>query len=101
MIEEKVLVEDKSEDMSWEELQKGLETLRIFTEFEKRYGECPKVSWLWGFRTAKRWIHECNVFREGVKAGEKWAYEWIKNSGWLRKEVQMRFEQKEKEGEGL
>jgi len=83
-----VHVERKFEDMSWEELQKGLETLRIFSEFEKQYGECPAVSRLWGFRKAKRWVRECNVFREGVKVGEKWAYEWIKNSGWLKEDIQ-------------
>jgi len=94
-----VTVECKSEDMSWEEIQKGLVMLHTFSEFEKRYGECPKVSWLWGFRKAKRWIHECNIFREGVKAGEKWAYEWIKNSGWMKEDVQKEFERKEKEEE--
>jgi len=96
---ENVMVEDKLENMSWEEIEEGFETLRLVAEFEKIYGKCPTVHRFWGMRKAKKWIHEYNIFKEGAKVAEKWTVEWIKNSGWLKEDVQKELEREEKEEE--
>jgi hypothetical protein len=79
---------EKSGDMTWEEMHRYIDLVVSEEEFEKRYGECPKVGLLFGWRRFRKWRHEFNIFNEGVKFGKMRAWEWIKNSGWLRKEIQ-------------
>ena len=91
------------EDMSWEEIQGGIELLRLVAEFDQKYGEMPELKqfgpFILGWKKVKRWKHDFNIFREGVKSGSKWAKEWIKDSGWLKDGVQEELERGEK-GEG-
>ena len=99
-----VHVEKKYEDMSWEELQEGLELVRLVAEFEQKYGEMPELKqfghFILGWRKAKRWKHDFDILREGVKSGTKWAKKWIKDSGWLKDGVQEELEREEKEKRG-
>jgi maltose-binding protein MalE len=93
------------DDMSWEEIQEGLELVRLVAEFEQKYGEMPELKqfgpFIFGWKKVKCWKHDFNIFREGVKSGSKWAKEWIKNSGWLKGDIQKKFEQEEKEEETI
>ena len=99
-----VHVEKKYEDMSWEEIQEGLELVRLVAEFDQRYGEIPELKkfgpFILGWRKVMRWKHEFDIFREGVKSGSKWAMEWIENSGWLKDGVREELERGEKEKKG-
>lgn len=94
--------EDKKyEDMSWEEIQEGLELLRLVAEFEEKYGKIPDLKrfgpFTLGWRKVKRWKRDFEIFHEGVKSGSKWAMKWIEDSGWLKDGVQEELERKEKE----
>lgn len=94
----------QKEDMSWEELQEGFELLRLVSEFEAGYGEIPELRkfgpFYLGWRKVKRWRANFDIFQEGVKSGTKWAKEWIENSGWLKEDIQKKFEREEKEETG-
>lgn len=99
-----VHVEKKTEDMSWEEIQEGFELLRLVAEFEQKYGEIPELKkfghFIFGWRKVQRWKRNFDIFHEGAKSGTKWAKEWIENSGWLKEDIQKKFEREEKEGTG-
>lgn len=100
---EDVEEDKKFEDMSYEEIQEGLELLRLVAEFGEKYGEMPELKqfgpFILGWRKVKRWKHDFNIFREGVNSDSKWAMKGIKDSGWLKDGVPEELEREEKEEE--
>lgn len=88
------------DEISDEELIEGLGLLQLNFQFEEIYGE-PDVKWGYlGWRRLKRWSSDFAVFRIGAEVGAKNMWENVKNSGWLKDDVQRRIDEEKEEEKG-
>lgn len=82
------------DEMSYEELNEGFGLLYLELQFEEIYGEPPDVKLMYlGWRKLKRWLSDFGVFRKGAEVGAKNMWENVKNSGWLKDDVQRRIDE--------
>lgn len=88
----------KGDEMTWEELNEGLEALLIISEFEKICGEIPKHRIkIFATYNIGQWLERLHIFKKGYKLGLKTALRRFVNSGWLKPDYQKKLEEQLKE----